>query len=197
MHKSIITSIAKKAEITWHPSTQNLYKSFLDAYDNAFLETVIHTLKDSSLWNQQTLFFTSNRVIVADLNKHIDGKDEKHPIDYVVVAGCFNPWFDIEMINRRNTSSTFIELSPKDSQSDEEFDKALSEFIFLDYMKSLSQANMTKIGNNFFGLREFIKTHPHIESIYVELIGSKLSADGFASYLNKQRDFVYKHRVTP
>lgn len=33
MHKSIITSIAKKADITWHLPTQNLYKSFLDAYD--------------------------------------------------------------------------------------------------------------------------------------------------------------------
>ena len=112
MHKSIITSIATKAGITWHPSTQNLYKSFLDAYDNAFLETVIHTLKDSSFWNQQTLFFTTNRVIVADLNKHIKDKKEKHPVDYVLVAGCFNPWFDIEMINRRNTSSCLLYTSP-------------------------------------------------------------------------------------
>ena len=81
-----------------------------------------------------------------------------------------------------------------EGQSKKAFEDELRTLILLDFLKSLSQANMPALGNNFFALREAIVSSKELESVYLELMGNKISAEQFSEYFGRQRDFVYKHK---
>lgn len=192
MNKSIIKRIAKNSNLSWHPMTKNLHKSFMKSYSDEFYRTIIEMFQDNLQSSQQTIYLISNREQVKLLNQPKNSK-EKANIDYQIVAGCFNPWFDDEVL-RTNKQLVAIELSPVEDQSKKAFEDELQALILLDFLKSLSQANMSALGNNFHELRNVIKSSKQLEHVYSELMGNKISAEQFSEYFGRQRDFVYKHK---
>ncbi|WP_201543546.1 hypothetical protein [Psychrobacter immobilis] len=192
MNKSIIKRIAKNSNLSWHPMTKRLHKSFMKSYSDEFYSTIIKMFQDNLQLSQQTIYLISNREQVKLLNQPKKSK-EKESIDYQIVAGCFNPWFDDEVL-RTNKQLVAIELSPVEGQSKKAFEDDLQTLILLDFLKSLSQANMSALGNNFHGLRNIVKSSKQLEHVYLELMGNRISAEQFADYFGRQRDFVYKHK---
>jgi len=192
MNKSIIKRIAKNSSLSWHPMTRKLHESFMKSYSNEFYRTIIEMFQDSLQSSQQTIYLISNREKVKLINQPKKSK-EKVNIDYQIVAGCFNPWFDDEVL-RMNKQLVAIELSPVKGQSTKAFEDELRTLILLDFLKSLSQANMSALGNNFHELRNVIKSSKQLEHVYSELMGNKISAEQFSEYFGRQRDFVYKHK---
>ena len=192
MNKSIIKIIAKNSNLSWHPMTKNLHESFMKSYSDEFYSKIIKIFQDKLQLSQQTIYLISNREQVKLLNQPKKSK-EKVNIDYQVVAGCFNPWFDDEVL-RTNKQLVAIELSPVEDQSKEAFEDELQTLILLDFLKSLSQANMLALGNNFFPLRDAVVSSEKLERVYLELMGHKISAKQFTKYFGRQRDFVYKHK---
>ena len=193
MNKSIIKRIAKNSNLSWHPMTKNLHESFMKSYSDKFYGKIIKMFQDKLQLSQQTIYLISNREQVKLLNQPKKSK-EKANIDYQIVAGCFNPWFDDEVL-RTNKQLVAIELSPVENQSKEAFEDELQTLILLDFLKSLSQANMVALGNNFHELRNIIKSSEQLEHLYSELMGNRISAEQFAKYLGRQRDFVYKNKL--
>lgn len=192
MNKSIIKRIAKNSNLSWHPMTRKLHKSFMKSYSDEFYRTIIEIFQDNLQSSQQTIYLISNREQVKLLNQPKKSK-EKANIDYQIVAGCFNPWFDDEVL-RTNKQLVAIELSPVEGQSKKAFEDELRTLILLDFLKSLSQANMIALGNNFHELRNIIKSSKDLECIYSEIMGNKISAEQFSAYFGRRRDFVYKHK---
>lgn len=192
MNKSIIKRIAKNSNLSWHPMTKNLHESFMKSYSDEFYSKIIKMFQDKLQLSQQTIYLISNREQVKLLNQPKKSK-EKVNIDYQIVAGCFNPWFDDEVL-RTNKQLVAIELSPVEDQSKEVFEDELQTLILLDFLKSLSQANMVALGNNFHELRNIIKSSKDLEYIYSETMGNRISAEQFSAYFGRQRDFVYKHK---
>lgn len=192
MNKSIIKRIAKNFNLSWHPMTKNLHESFMKSYSDEFYSKIIKMFQDKLQLSQQTIYLISNREQVKLLNQPKKSK-EKVNIDYQIVAGCFNPWFDDEVL-RTNKQLVAIELSPVEDQSKEAFEDELQTLILLDFLKSLSQANMVALGNNFHELRNIIKSSKDLEYIYSETMGNRISAEQFSAYFGRQRDFVYKHK---
>ncbi|WP_296173487.1 hypothetical protein [Psychrobacter sp. UBA2769] len=192
MNKSIIKRIAKKSNLSWHPMTKKLHKSFMESYSDDFYSTIIKMFQKKLQLNQQTIYLISNREQVKLLNQPKNSK-EKANIDYQIVAGCFNPWFDDEVL-RTNKQLVAIELSPAEGQSRKAFKDELQILILLDFLKSLSQANMSALGNNFFALKDVVVSSEELERVYLKLMGHKISAKQFTEYFGRQRDFVYKHK---
>lgn len=192
MNKSIIKRIAKNSNMSWHPMTRKLHKSFMKSYSDEFYRTIIEIFQDNLQSSQQTIYLISNREKVKLINQPKKSK-EKANIDYQIVAGCFNPWFDDEVL-RTNKQLVAIELSPVEGQSKKAFEDELRTLILLDFLKSLSQANMIALGNNFHELRNIIKSSKDLECIYSEIMGNKISAEQFSAYFGRQRDFVYKQK---
>ncbi|PNK61531.1 hypothetical protein [Psychrobacter sp. FDAARGOS_221] len=195
MNKSIVKRIAENADISWHPLTEDLHKSFMQSYNREFHGKIIEMFKDKSEHNFQTLYVTSNHESVKVLNKKnkIKGDKTRHNIDYTIIAGCFNPWFDKDIL-KDSKQLVAIELRPMNNQSKESFEEALQEVILLDFLKSLCQANMSYLGSNFFSLKKAIGSSSKLKQLYTELMGRKLSAKQYADYFGHKRDFVYKHR---
>lgn len=192
MNKSIIKRIAKNSNLSWHPMTKKLHKCFMKSYRDEFYSTIIRMFQDNLQLSQQTIYLISNREQVKLLNQPKKSK-EKENIDYQIVAGCFNPWFDDEVL-RTNKQLVAIELSPVEDQSKKAFEDELQTLILLDFLKSLSQANMSALGNNFHELRNIVKSSKQLEHVYLELMGNRISGEQFADYFGRQRDFVYKHK---
>jgi len=192
MNKSIIKRIAKNSNLSWHPMTKKLHKSFMKSYSDEFYKTIIKMFQYNLQLSQQTIYLISNREEVKLLNQSKKSK-EKVNIDYQIIAGCFNPWFDDEVL-RTNKQLVAIELSPVEGQSKKVFEDELRTLILLDFLKSLSQANMSALGNNFHELRNIIKSSEQLKHAYSELMGNSISAEQFAEYFGRQRDYVYKHK---
>lgn len=184
MHRSIVKRIAKKAKISWHPSTKKLHESYVKSFDDDYLMRVIKMLENNQTLNHQTVYVTSN--------KKVKKKGKKNNIDYKIIAGVFNPWFN-ENILKESKNITVIELEANETQTKKSFEEELNQFIMLDYLKSIAQGNIAYIGNVFFNLKEII-TQNELRKTYTQLTGRKISADQFAEHLGLKRDSIYRHK---
>lgn len=182
MHRSIVKRIAKKAKISWHPSTKKLHESYVKSFDDEFSIRVIKMLENNQTLNHQTVYVTSNK----------NDNDKDGNIDYRIIAGVFNPWFN-ENILKKSRNITFIELEAKETQTKKSFEEELNQLIILDYLKSIAQGNMAYIGNGFFNLKEIIKQKKLMKT-YTQLTGKKISAGQFAEHLGLKRDSIYRHK---
>ncbi len=193
MNKSIVKRIAKNSKITWHPMTKKLHKVYINSYDEDYLERIIANFKEKQSLNPQIIYVTSNRAEIKENNTQ-KSKSEKLNIDYKIIAGVFNPWFDTEVFNN-GEMLTVIELTVGSDQSKKSFHEELRTLIMLDFLKSISQANVSAMGSNFFVLRELINSDLELSEVYKKLMGQKIGAEQFAHYFGRQRDFVYKTNI--
>lgn len=177
-------ALNSKTVINLHPLAKKLYKLITEAY---------------LLGNQQS--FLSDMTAKLEYHRGV-------PINnismisqgsgtntYRIIGGCFNPLFDINNMSANNTLFHSYSQSKKSSKA--EFEQAIIDFIYLDFIRSISMLSLKKPGAMEPKLRMLSKEYK--SDIWVELFdGGKnyLRQVDFANLLNTERDTISKQCKT-
>lgn len=181
MHFSSKTiALNSKTVISLHPLAKKLYKLITEAY---------------LLGNQQSFLFDMTAkleyhrgVPINNISMISQGSGTN---TYRIIGGCFNPLFDINNMNADNTLFHSYSQSKKSSKA--EFEQAIIDFIYLDFIRSISILSLKKPGVMEPKLRTLSKEYK--SDIWVELFdGGKnyLRQVDFANLLDTERDTISK-----
>lgn len=112
---------------------------------------------------------------------------------YRVIGGCFNPIFDINNINANNT--LFHSYSQPKKSSRAAFEQDVIDFIYLDFIRSISVLSLRKPGAIEPQLRMLSKEYKSdIWSALFDRGKNYLRQIDFANLLDTERDTISKQR---
>lgn len=169
-----------KTEINLHPLAKKLYKLITEAYlhgnQQGFLTDV-----SAKLQHHKSMPINNISMISQGSGTNI----------YLIIGGCFSLIFDISNMNANNTLSHSYSQIKKGSKA--EFDQAIIDFIYLDFIRSISILSLKKPGVMEPKLRALSKKYE--SDIWGELLNNGknyLRQVDFASLLDTERDTISK-----
>ena len=110
---------------------------------------------------------------------------------YPIIGGCFNPIFDINNINTENTLFHSYSQSKKSSKA--EFEQDIIDFIYMDFIRSISILSLKKPGAMEPQLRVLSKEYKSdIWNALLDSNKSYLRQMDFANLLDTERDTISK-----
>jgi len=169
-----------KTEINLHPLAKKLYKLITEAYLRGSQKDF---LADITVKLQHHKSMPINNISMISQGSGTN--------TYLIIGGCFSPLFDINNMNANNT--LFHSYSQIKKGSKAEFDQAIVDFIYLDFIRSISILSLKKPGVMEPKLRALSKKYE--SDIWNELLHngkSYLRQIDFASLLDTERDTISK-----
>ena len=169
-----------KTVISLHPLAKKLYKLVTEAY---LLGNQQNFLSDMTAKLEYHRGMPINNISMISQGSGTN--------TYRIIGGCFNPLFDINNISADNTLFQSYSQSKKSSQS--EFEKDIVDFIYLDFIRSISILSLKKPGAIEPQLRMLSKEYK--SSIWSALFNgnqSYLRQIDFANLLDMERDTISK-----
>lgn len=110
---------------------------------------------------------------------------------YRIIGGCFNPIFDINNMNTENTLFHSYSQSKKSSKA--EFEQDIIDFIYMDFIRSISILSLKKPGAMEPQLRVLSKEYKSdIWNALLDSNKSYLRQIDFANLLDTERDTISK-----
>lgn len=169
-----------KTVISLHPLAKKLYKLITEAY---LLGNQQNFLSDMTTKLEHHRGMPINNISMISQGSGTN--------TYRIIGGCFNPLFDTNNISADNTLFHSYSQSKKSSKT--EFEQDIIDFIYLDFIRSISFLSLKKPGAMEPQLRELSKAYK--SNIWSALfIGNKsyLRQIDFANLLDMERDTISK-----
>ena len=176
--KTIIPN--SKTVIKFHPLAQSLYTLINESY---LLGDQQDFLADMTVRPQPHRGLPINNISMISQGSGTNA--------YRIIGGCFNPIFDINNINTENTLFHSYSHSKKSSKG--EFEQEIIDFIYMDFIRSISILSLKKPGAMEPQLRVLSKEYK--SDIWNALLDSKksyLRQIDFANFLDTERDTISK-----
>lgn len=189
--KTSIIKISAESEITWHPLAEKLHQTFINCYDKSFLQELANYHEKQYGLIPQTIYLVANGTKAKNDNKK--AKVANIVKNYCLVAGVFNPWFDINYLINPKSQKILICLSQGADESPEKFENKVEQFILADFYKAICTGNMSKIASSYSGFVKYVKDkNKQNVNFFTELTGKNLTAQNYANLLGVERDAIYK-----
>lgn len=180
-------SINDSTTIRLHPLAAKLYKLMISAYMSGGQEAYIKRLTDQ--FNcYQSLPIHSVSLISEDINK------------YLLIGGCFSPIFNLKDLNNGNTiflsyKSSKHNFKPEHkSEVTKEFDQDVIDYIFMDFIRSMSLLSLSKPGIMCSDLK--IITQNYKSPIWNEIFKKEAKSSNQFMTLNNIADLLDTTRAT-
>lgn len=176
--KTIITN--SKTQFSFHSLAKNLYKIINEAYlfgdqQNFLADMTLRPLPHRGL--------PINNISMISQGSGTNA--------YRIIGGCFNPIFDINNINTENTLFHSYSHSKKSSKG--EFEQEIIDFIYMDFIRSISILSLKKPGAMEPQLRVLSKEYKSdIWNALLDSNKSYLRQIDFANFLDTERDTISK-----
>ena len=181
------TSINDSTNIRLHPLAGKLYKLMMSAYTLGGQEKYIKCITDQ--FNcYQSLPIHNVSLISEDTNK------------YLLIGGCFSPVFNLEDLNNGNTVFLSYKTSKHNfkpehkSEIDKEFDQDVIDFIFMDFIRSISIISLSKPGLIYPDLKKI--TQDYKSQIWNEIFKKESKISHEFMTLNNVADLLDATRST-
>ena len=176
--KTIITN--SKTQFSFHSLAKNLYKIINEAYlfgdqQNFLADMTLRPLPHRGL--------PINNISMISQGSGTNA--------YRIIGGCFNPIFDINNMNTENTLFHSYSQSKKSSKA--EFEQDIIDFIYMDFIRSISILSLKKPGAMEPQLRVLSKEYKSdIWNALLDSNKSYLRQIDFANLLDTERDTISK-----
>ena len=176
--KTIIPN--SKTQFSFHSLAKNLYKIINEAYlfgdqQNFLADMTLRPLPHRGL--------PINNISMISQGSGTNA--------YRIIGGCFNPIFDINNINTENTLFHSYSHSKKSSKG--EFEQEIIDFIYMDFIRSISILSLKKPGAMEPQLRVLSKEYKSdIWNALLDSNKSYLRQIDFANLLDTERDTISK-----
>ncbi|WP_040642186.1 hypothetical protein [Psychrobacter aquaticus] len=169
-----------KTVISLHPLAKKLYKLITEAY---LLGNQQNFLSDMTAKLEYHRGMPINNISMISQGSGTN--------TYRIIGGCFNPLFDINNMSADNTLFQSYSQSKKSSKA--EFEQDIVDFIYLDFMRSISILSLKKPGAMEPQLRMLSKEYKsRIWSALFDGDKGYLRQIDFASLLDMERDTISK-----
>lgn len=169
-----------KTVISFHPLAKKLYKLITEAY---LLGNQQNFLSDMTAKLEHHRGMPINNISMISQGSGTN--------TYRIIGGCFNPLFDINNMSTDNTLFHSYSQSKKSSKA--EFEQDIIDFIYLDFIRSISILSLKKPGAMEPQLRELSKEYEtNVWSALFEKDKSYLRQIDFANLLDMERDTISK-----
>ena len=176
--KTIIAN--SKTQFSFHSLAKKLYKIINEAY---FFGGQQDFLADMNAKPQPNRGLPINNISMISQGSGTNA--------YRIIGGCFNPLFDINNISADNT--LFHSYSQPKKSSRAEFEQDIVDFIYLDFIRSISILSLKKPGAMEPQLRALSKEYESkIWGALFDGYKSYLRQIDFANLLDMERDTISK-----
>ncbi|SLJ85218.1 hypothetical protein [Psychrobacter sp. DAB_AL43B] len=176
--KTIIPN--SKTQFSFHSLAKNLYKIINEAY---LFGDQQDFLADMTLRPLPHRGLPINNISMISQGSGTNA--------YRIIGGCFNPIFDINNINTENTLFHSYSHSKKSSKG--EFEQEIIDFIYMDFIRSISILSLKKPGAMEPQLRVLSKEYKSdIWNALLDSNKSYLRQIDFANLLDTERDTISK-----
>lgn len=176
--KTIIPN--SKTQFSFHTLAKNLYKIINEAY---LFGDQQDFLADMTVRPQPHRGLPINNISMISQGSGTNA--------YLIIGGCFNPIFDINNINTENTLCHSYSHSKKSSKG--EFEQEIIDFIYMDFIRSISILSLKKPGAMEPQLRVLSKEYKSdIWNALLDSNKSYLRQIDFANLLDTERDTISK-----
>ena len=176
--KTIIPN--SKTQFSFHSLAKNLYKIINEAY---LFGDQQNFLADMTLRPLPHIGLPINNISMISQGSGTNA--------YRIIGGCFNPIFDINNINTENTLFHSYSHSKKSSKG--EFEQEIIDFIYMDFIRSISILSLKKPGAMEPQLRVLSKEYKSdIWNALLDSNKSYLRQIDFANFLDTERDTISK-----
>ena len=176
--KTIIAN--SKTQFSFHSLAKKLYKIINEAY---FFGGQQDFLTDMNAKPQPNRGLPINNISMISQGSATNA--------YRIIGGCFNPLFDINNISADNTLFHSYSQSKKSSRA--EFEQDIVDFIYLDFIRSISILSLKKPGAMEPQLRVLSKEYKSdIWNALLDSNKSYLRQIDFANLLDTERDTISK-----
>ena len=176
--KTIIPN--SKTQFSFHSLAKNLYKIINEAY---LFGDQQNFLADMNLRPLPHRGLPINNISMISQGSGTNA--------YRIIGGCFNPIFDINNINTENTLFHSYSHSKKSSKG--EFEQEIIDFIYMDFIRSISILSLKKPGAMEPQLRVLSKEYKSdIWNALLDSNKSYLRQIDFANFLDTERDTISK-----
>ena len=176
--KTIIAN--SKTQFSFHSLAKKLYKIINEAY---FFGGQQDFLADMNAKPQPNRGLPINNISMISQGSATNA--------YRIIGGCFNPLFDINNISADNTLFHSYSQSKKSSRA--EFEQDIVDFIYLDFIRSISILSLKKPGAMEPQLRVLSKEYKSdIWNALLDSNKSYLRQIDFANLLDTERDTISK-----
>lgn len=180
-------SINRSTNIRLHPLAKKLYKLITSAYEVGGQETYIKCITDQ-FDCYQSLPIHNVSLISEDTNK------------YLLIGGCFSPVFNRNDLNNDNTIFLSYKTSKHNfkpehkSEIDKEFNQDIIDFIFMDFIRSISIISLSKPGLVYPELKKI--TQDYKSQIWSEIFKKESKSSNEFITLNNIADLLDTTRAT-
>lgn len=176
--KTIIPN--SKTQFSFHTLAKNLYKIINEAY---LFGDQQDFLADMTVRPQPHRGLPINNISMISQGSGTNA--------YRIIGGCFNPIFDINNMNTENTLFHSYSQSKKSSKA--EFEQDIIDFIYMDFIRSISILSLKKPGAMEPQLRVLSKEYKSdIWNALLDSNKSYLRQIDFANLLDTERDTISK-----
>lgn len=176
--KTIIPN--SKTQFSFHALAKNLYKIINEAY---LFGDQQDFLADMTVRPQPHRGLPINYISMISQGSGTNA--------YRIIGGCFNPIFDINNMNTENTLFHSYSQSKKSSKA--EFEQDIIDFIYMDFIRSISILSLKKPGAMEPQLRVLSKEYKSdIWNALLDSNKSYLRQIDFANLLDTERDTISK-----
>lgn len=181
--KASTVNINDKTKLYMHPLAKKLSQLLIHAYLSGSQEDYLNKL--SQTFNcYQPLPIHNISVISMGSSSN----------EYQIIGGCFNPLFNIKELKNDNSIFISYQSSQKNIKAEHkkrakaEFDQDIVNFIYLDFLRSISTLSLKKPGSMDRELRQITQN-------YKSKIWSEIFDNGGKNYL-RQADLADLLNVT-
>lgn len=169
-----------KTVISLHPLAKKLYKLITEAY---LIGDQQNFLSDMTAKLEYQRGMPINNISMISQGSGTN--------TYRIIGGCFNPLFDVNNVNADNTLFHSYSQSKKSIKT--EFEQDIVDFIYLDFIRSISILSLKKPGAMEPQLRELSKAYKsNIWSVLFDGDKNYLRQIDFANLLDMERDTISK-----
>jgi len=175
-------------KIDLHPLAKKLYELMIEAYVAGGQEEYLKLISDR--------FDSYPSLPIHNVSLISEGTNK-----YLLIGGCFSPLFNLKELNESNTLFLSYKTS-KDTTNPEhkkriekDFNQDIVNFIFMDFIRSISLLSLKKPGSMYSELRQITKEYN--SGVWHELFENKdeqktsyLHQKYFARLLNRNKGTI-------
>ncbi|KRG34091.1 MULTISPECIES: hypothetical protein [unclassified Psychrobacter] len=183
-----------KSKIRFHPLAKKLYEILMNAY--------IASNKEEYLKDINNYFGNRNNIPL-----HIISMIPRETNSYEIIGGCFSPIFDIkDIVNENSIISSYVSSTSLDRKNktdeqfkriskkrDKEFKQDIIDFIYMDFIRTVSILSLSKPGAMYKELGLLTKQASFETDIWNDVFESNsILLKDFALLIDRPRDTLIK-----
>lgn len=179
-------SINSSTKISLHPLASQLTKLITSAY--------LIGGQEAYLKSMNAKFSCYNSLPIHNVS--LVGKEAN---EYLLIGGCFSPVFNLKDLHNDNTIFLYYKTSKKDTKPEhkkqvkKEFDQDVIDFIFMDFIRTISSLSLLKPGSMYPDLKKLTQDdQKYRSSIWKEIFEGKeyLRQEDFALLLDVKSETI-------